>query len=80
MHLKIDSEEELVSAFKELMHISVNMRHWQKEWKEHYGAENRNTKEKWEKRMDEFHEKLDAKYSNPGHHGADWAVRINFKN
>jgi len=79
MHLKIESEEELVNIFKELMHLSVNMRHWQKEWKEHYGAANRLAKEKWEERMDKFIEKLNVEYQNPGKLRAKRAVSIEFK-
>jgi len=80
MHLKIDSEEELINVFKDLMHVGVNMRYWQKQWKEHYGATNRKAKEKWEERYDKLLEKINATYQNPSSNGAAKLVKIEFKN
>jgi hypothetical protein len=80
MHLKIESEEDLIKEFKELMHISVNMRYWQKQWKEHYGAHNRVAKEKWEERYDNLLEKLNATYQKPSSNGAAQLVKIEFIN
>lgn len=80
MHLKINSEEELVNVFKELMHLGVNMRYWQKQWKEHYGAENRKAKEKWEERYDNLLEKMNATYQDPSRNGSKTLVKIEFKN
>lgn len=54
MKIKIETEEQLVAAFKKLLHISVNMRHWQKEYGMHYGSGLRVKKVLWEERFDEF--------------------------
>lgn len=62
MNIKINSEEELVELFRELLHISVNMRHWQVEWHEKYGVELGRIRKHWEKRMDIYLEQLGARY------------------
>lgn len=62
MRIKIHTEEELVAAFKKLLHISVNMRHWQKEYGMHFGSSLRLKKNEWEERFDDFIEKSGGQY------------------
>lgn len=54
MHVKLKNEEELLEFAKELLHISMNMRYWQEQWKKHYGHSLLEQKKKWEKRYDDF--------------------------
>lgn len=58
MKIKIETEEELVAAFKKLLHISVNMRHWQKEYGMHFGSALRVKKNDWEWKFDKMMEEL----------------------
>lgn len=67
MHIKINSEEELKEIAATLLHLSVNMRHWQEQWHQHHGAVLLNKKKEWEKRMDEYLEKLGADRSQKLH-------------
>lgn len=63
MRIKIDSEEKLLEVCRKFIHISVNMRYWQSQWKEHYGCVNRKHKEEWEEKMDKFLKELEVNYS-----------------
>lgn len=45
---------------REALHILNNLRHHTKYWDEHYGALAKDAKKKWEKRADEFLEKIQA--------------------
>jgi hypothetical protein len=58
MHIKVNSEEELLQIAKELLHFSYNCRFWQKEWQEHHGGRLLEAKRKWEEKLDELHERL----------------------
>jgi hypothetical protein len=63
MRIVIHSEEELIELARKLLHISVNMRHWQKEWHQHHGAVLLGKKKDWEGRMDALLEELKAERS-----------------
>jgi predicted alpha/beta hydrolase family esterase len=67
MHIKVESEEELKEIAATLLHLSVNMRHWQQQWQEHHGSVLLNKKRDWEERMDEYLKKLGAERTNKQH-------------
>jgi inactivated superfamily I helicase len=58
MKAKVNSEEELHQMAADLFHVLVNLRHYTKRWKEHYGANNNNVKIMWEEKADLLIEKL----------------------
>jgi hypothetical protein len=58
MIVRIESEEELAHKFREVLHILVNMRKFQKLWEEGYGVVLKERKKYWEKEADEFLLKL----------------------
>jgi hypothetical protein len=62
MNLKIKTEEELVEAFKKLLHISVNLRNAQSIWEREYGVYAKDKKKEWEGKMDNFLIELGAEY------------------
>ena len=66
MNIKIHTEEELVEAFKNLLHISVNLRHSQVKWEREYGVDAKDLKKKWEEKMDTYLQDLGAEYGKEG--------------
>lgn len=54
MRIRIESEEELLQLAKKLLHCSVNLRFWQKEWNEKHGGNLLEKKKFWEKKMDDL--------------------------
>lgn len=52
--IKITSEDQHRELTAELVHIMINLRFWQKYWKENYGFSARREKEKWEVKADEL--------------------------
>lgn len=77
MNIKINSEEDLVESFRELIRLSVNTRHWQIEWQESYGCELKAAKKRWEERLDKFLSDMGAKYG--GAKGNEGKEAINFE-
>lgn len=63
MGYKIKDEEELLSLCRESVHILNNLRYTTEEWNEHFGHARRERKNYWEKRADDFLEKIDARCS-----------------
>lgn len=55
---KIIGESNLVTAFEDLFHVSVNLRGYTKEFEHRYGGEAKRRKKYWEDRMDELILKL----------------------
>lgn len=58
MKVTVDSEKELVEMTTELLHILVNLRHWTKLWNENYGGYYLQQKKSWEKRSDDYLQKI----------------------
>ncbi len=54
----VESEEELLLLCRDAIYILKNMRHWQKEWNEHYGNHLLKARKRWEEKADQFLEKL----------------------
>lgn len=52
--IKIESEDQHRQLTGELVHILINLRFWQKYWKENHGFNARRHKEKWEKKADDL--------------------------
>lgn len=64
MRIIVHSEDELYEIARNLLHISVNIRHWQKEWNEKHGGVLLERKKHWENRMDEYLKELGARKTN----------------
>lgn len=62
MTITITSEEELKEVAKELLVVLAHLRHWTKEWNEHYGGVLLGQKKTWEKKADELLERLKVSY------------------
>jgi len=77
MNIKINSEEEMVKSFRQLIHLTVNTRHWQIEWQENYGCELKLAKKRWEEKLDAFLLEMGAKYG--GAKGNEGKEAINFE-
>lgn len=58
MQVKLKTEDELKDMAAKLLHISVNLRHWTKEWNEKHGGLLLQRKKFWENKMDEYLEEL----------------------
>jgi hypothetical protein len=61
MRIVVQSEDELYEISKNLLHISVNLRYWTKEWDKHHGKTLLERKQYWQNRMDEYLEELGAR-------------------
>lgn len=70
VNVNINTEEELIQATKDLLHVLVNLRHKTKIWHDQYGSKNLSEKKKWEQRADDLIEKLQAqrKHSSGEYH------------
>lgn len=64
MRIIVNSEDDLVTIARNLLHISVNVRYWQKEWNEKHGGVLLERKKFWENKMDEYLKELGARKSN----------------
>lgn len=54
IHIKVESEEELVELAEEMLHIITNLRYWSKEWSSKYGVDAKRRMKYWEARADEL--------------------------
>lgn len=60
MVIKIKSEDELLALCTELLHVTSNMRKFQKLWEHNYGVELRQRKKYYEELADALLEKLNV--------------------
>jgi hypothetical protein len=60
MHIKVNSEEELKEIAATLLHISVNLRHWQQKWHEEHGSRALERRHYWENKLDDYLAQLGA--------------------
>lgn len=58
MKIILSPGEDVTDTFIEMVTILNNMRHWQKEWGEHYGHELLKRKHLWEGRADKLLQRL----------------------
>lgn len=63
MTITITTEEELKEVAAELLFVLAHLRHWTKEWNEHYGGVLLGQKKTFEKRADELLERLKIQYA-----------------
>lgn len=54
MNIVIHSENDLLEMAQTLLHYSVNLRHWSKEWERDHGVERKQQKKIWEEKMDAY--------------------------
>lgn len=54
LHIEDGSIENLRKELIDLATLADGLRHYQKKWKDEYGAPNRRNMATWEKRMDEW--------------------------
>jgi hypothetical protein len=52
IHINATTDEEVKEELIELAYIMTGLRESTKKWKEHYGADNRNTMQRWEEKAD----------------------------
>lgn len=64
MTITITSEQELKEVAAELLFVMAHLRHWQKEWNEHYGGSRLERRKEWEKRADALLERLAVDYNS----------------
>lgn len=61
MRVIIHSEDDLVDVTRNLLHISINLIHWTKEWEKYHGKILNDRKKYWQNRMEEYLEELGAR-------------------
>ena len=58
MKIVLSPGEDVMDTFIELVTVLNNMRHWQKEWGEHYGHALLSKRKQWEAKADKLLERL----------------------